>query len=221
MDNEILDKTQELTPDPVEEAAEKVVDESEVIDESVTSSPAFEYQPPEVTIPDPVQPESVQQPFQQQPVQQPYYPQQPVQQQPVQQPYYPQQPVQQQPYYPQQPVQQQPVQQPYYPQQPVQQPTAIPSTTEQYYQYTPVNPALLSQQNSADGFAIASLICSLAGLVCCCTVLPSLLAVIFGAISKAKNDGTRPTGMSTAGLVLGIIGLIFNLLVIMAMIYSN
>ena len=195
MDNEILDKTQELTPDPVEEAAEKVVDESEVIDESVTSSPAFEYQPPEVTIPDPVQPESVQQPFQQQPVQQPYYPQQPVQQQPVQQPYYPQQPVQQ--------------------------PTAIPSTTEQYYQYTPVNPALLSQQNSADGFAIASLICSLAGLVCCCTVLPSLLAVIFGAISKAKNDGTRPTGMSTAGLVLGIIGLIFNLLVIMAMIYSN
>lgn len=185
MDNEILDKTQELTPDPVEEAAEKVVDESEVIDESVTSSPAFEYQPPEVTIPDPVQPESVQQPVQQQPVQQPYYPQQPVQQQPVQQP------------------------------------TAIPSTTEQYYQYTPVNPALLSQQNSADGFAIASLICSLAGLVCCCTVLPSLLAVIFGAISKAKNDGTRPTGMSTAGLVLGIIGLIFNLLVIMAMIYSN
>ena len=90
-------------------------------------------------------------------------------QQPYQQPY-------QQPF-------QQPVQQPI---QPPVQPQSTPGVTQQYYQYTPVNPALLVQQNTADGFAVASLICSIVGLVSCCTVLPSFLALIFGAISKAK-----------------------------------
>jgi Predicted membrane protein len=129
-------------------------------------------------------------------------------QQPYQQPY-------QQPF--QQPVQQ-PIQQPI---QPPVQPQSTPGVTQQYYQYTPVNPALLVQQNTADGFAVASLICSIVGLVSCCTVLPSFLALIFGAISKAKNDGTRPTGMSTAGLVLGIIGILVNLLVLLGMFYME
>ncbi|MBQ9901590.1 MAG: DUF4190 domain-containing protein [Clostridia bacterium] len=102
-----------------------------------------------------------------------------------------------------------------------QQTAGVPPVTHQYYQYTPVNPALVSQQNTADGFAIASLICSLVGLVCCCTLVPSLLAVIFGAVSKAKNDGTRPTGMSTAGLILGIIGMILNVIILFAMFYGD
>lgn len=93
----------------------------------------------------------------------------------------------------QQPMQQpfqQPMQQPF--QQPVQQPVPSPGVTYQYYQYAPVNPAMINQQNTSDGFAVASLVCAIAGLVSCCTVIPSFLAVIFGAISKAKNDGTRP-----------------------------
>ena len=81
-------------------------------------------------------------------------------QQPYQQPY-------QQPF--QQPVQQ-PIQPPV---QPPVQPQSTPGVTQQYYQYTPVNPALLVQQNTADGFAVASLICSIVGLGSCCTVLPS------------------------------------------------
>ena len=118
----------------------------------------------------------------------------------------------------QQPVQQL-VQQPF--QQPMQQPVPSPGVTYQYYQYAPVNPAMINQQNTSDGFAVASLVCSIAGLVSCCTVIPSFLAVIFGAISKAKNDGTRPTGLSTAGLILGILGIIFNLLILLAMFYAD
>ena len=118
----------------------------------------------------------------------------------------------------QQPVQQ-PVQQPF--QQPMQQPVPSPGVTYQYYQYAPVNPAMINQQNTSDGFAVASLVCAIAGLVSCCTVIPSFLAVIFGAISKAKNDGTRPTGLSTAGLILGILGIIFNLLILLAMFYAD
>lgn len=101
-------------------------------------------------------------------------------------------------------------------QQPVQQQTS-PGVTYQYYQYAPVNPALVAQQNTSDGFAVASLICGIVGLVSCCTVVPSFLALIFGAISKAKSDGTRPTGVSTAGLIMGIIGIIENLLVLLTM----
>lgn len=124
----------------------------------------------------------------------------------------------------QQPMQQpmgQPMQQPY--QQPMGQPMQQPSTpgvTHQYYQYTPVNPVIINQQNATDGYAVASLVCALAGLGSCCTAIPSLLAIIFAAISKAKNDGTRPTGMSTAGLILGIIGLMLNLIILFAM-FSN
>ena len=106
-------------------------------------------------------------------------------------------------------------------QQPVQQPVPSPGVTYQYYQYAPVNPAMINQQNTSDGFAVASLVCAIAGLVSCCTVIPSFLAVIFGAISKAKNDGTRPTGLSTAGLILGILGIIFNLLILLAMFYAD
>ena len=116
---------------------------------------------------------------------------------------------------------QQPMQQPY--QQPMGQPMQQPSTpgvTHQYYQYTPVNPVIINQQNATDGYAVASLVCALAGLGSCCTAIPSLLAIIFAAISKAKNDGTRPTGMSTAGLILGIIGLMLNLIILFAM-FSN
>ena len=59
-----------------------------------------------------------------------------------------------------------------------------------------------------DGFAIASLILGIVGMITCCTFLPSLLGLIFGIVSKAKNDGTRPSGVSTAGIVLSVIGLI-------------
>ena len=240
MNNDITNPTPENEAELTEAAELLTSDQSE---------PAFDYQPPAVETPEPptvadsvpvvetkvaFSPEDaaesvpeepvgmddgksaasektakapVEQPVEQ-PVQQPY-------QQPVQQPY--QQPVQQPYQQPYQQTYQQPYQQTY--QQPYQQPS--PGVTQQYYQYTPVNPAIVVQQNTSDGFAVASLICSIVGLVSCCTIIPSFLAVIFGAVSKAKNDGTRPTGMSTAGLVLGIIGILLNLLVLLGMFYMD
>ena len=198
-----------------EDAAESVPEEPVGMDDGKSAASEKTAEAPvEQPVEQPVQ-QSVQQPVQQ-PYQQPY--QQPVQQpyqQPVQQPY--QQPYQQTYQQPYQQTYQQTYQQPF--QQPYQQPS--PGVTQQYYQYTPVNPAIVVQQNTSDGFAVASLICSIVGLVSCCTIIPSFLAVIFGAVSKAKNDGTRPTGMSTAGLVLGIIGILLNLLVLLGMFYMD
>ena len=168
--------------------------------QSSDTQPAFEYQPPVVEAPEPPTVNEI--------------PSQPAQQQPqYQQPQY-QQPQYQQPQY----------QQPQYQQPQYQQPQSAPPqaiTQQPYYQYAPVDPALISQQNTTDGFAIASLICSCVGLVSCCTIVPSLLGVIFAAISKAKNDGSRPTGVSTAGLITGIIGLIINIIIVIAMIYAD
>ena len=178
------------------------VDLNKDVSESVpeATQPAFNYQPP--TVEAPKQPEVNDMPTQTKASAAPVADStQPYQQQPYQQPQY------------QQPQYQQPYQQPQYQQQPINQ--------QPYYQYAPVDPSMVSQQNTSDGFAIASLICSIVGFAACCTVVPSLLAIIFAAISKAKNDGTRPTGVSTAGLILGIIGLIMNFLVVLGMIYAN
>ena len=188
------------------------VDLNKDVSESVpeATQPAFNYQPP--TVEAPKQPEVNDMPTQTKASAAPVADStQPYQQQPYQQPQY-QQPQYQQPQY-QQPQYQQPYQQSQYQQQPINQ--------QPYYQYAPVDPSMVSQQNTSDGFAIASLICSIVGYAACCTVAPSLLAIIFAAISKAKNDGTRPTGVSTAGLILGIIGLIMNFLVVLGMIYAN
>ena len=83
-----------------------------------------------------------------------------------------------------------------------------PGYTSGYYQYNPSINAAATAEN--DGFAVASLILSIVGVLTCCTFVPSLLGLIFGIISKAKNDGTRPTGISTAGIILGVIGLLLS-----------
>ena len=182
MDNDALNNAQVNLSKDAGEAAQKTVDEAEV-----KTAEAFEYQPPEITIPE--QPAAGVQDVPASDFTPEVRTQEPAVNVPVQQP--------------------------------VQQQSGMPPITQQYYQYTPVNPALISQQSTADGFAVASLICAVAGLFSCCTVFPSILAVIFGAISKAKNDGTRPTGMSTAGLILGIIGIILNLIILLFMFSAD
>lgn len=95
-------------------------------------------------------------------------------------------------------------------QQPQQNPYAQqgqPAYTTGYYQY---NPSVNVTTAENDGFAVASLILSIVGIVTCCTFVPSLLGLIFGIVSKTKNDGTRPTGVSTAGIILGVIGLLLS-----------
>lgn len=68
----------------------------------------------------------------------------------------------------------------------------------------------MSKKQKGNGFGVASLICGIAGL--CGFLMPyfaiflSILAVVFSVIQKRNN----PNGISTAGLVLGIIGIILN-----------
>ena len=63
------------------------------------------------------------------------------------------------------------------------------------------------------GLATASLVCGIIGLVCCSPL--SIAALIFAII--AKKDGNTE-GITTAGLVLGIIGVCFLVLIIIYVI---
>jgi Domain of unknown function (DUF4190) len=67
-----------------------------------------------------------------------------------------------------------------------------------------------------DGLAIASLVLSLVYI----GGLGSLLAVIFGHKSRgeARRAGRQPSGMATAGLVLGYIGLAVTVIAVIVII---
>lgn len=65
--------------------------------------------------------------------------------------------------------------------------------------------------------AIASLVLGIVGLVLCCTFVPSLLAVVFGAIgmNQCKNDPTYTgRGMAIAGLILGVLAIVLAIALI-------
>lgn len=65
-----------------------------------------------------------------------------------------------------------------------------------------------------DGYAIASLVLGLVGAICCQSILiPSILAVIFGFVSKNRislsKGGLKGDGMAIAGIILGFVGIVF------------
>lgn len=66
---------------------------------------------------------------------------------------------------------------------------------------------------TTNGLAIASLVCGIAGLTIA-AFIGALLAVIFGHIAKKQiaERGEGGSGMATAGLVTGYIGLGFSVL---------
>ncbi len=68
------------------------------------------------------------------------------------------------------------------------------------------------------GMAIASLVCSLVGLLCCYFVLP-VLGIIFGFVAMNeinKSDGMiQGNGMAIAGLIIGFLGIIVDVIVIL------
>jgi len=53
--------------------------------------------------------------------------------------------------------------------------------------------------------ALTSMILGIAGLVTCCLVIPSILAIIFGhiSLSRIKTTGAHGRGMALAGLITG------------------
>jgi Domain of unknown function (DUF4190) len=67
-------------------------------------------------------------------------------------------------------------------------------------------------QQRANGFAVASLVLGIVGVVLTITIVLGLicdvLAVIFGALGRTKaRDGADNGGLATAGLILGLVGL--------------
>jgi hypothetical protein len=62
--------------------------------------------------------------------------------------------------------------------------------------------------------AIASLVCGILGLVTCCAIVPSAVAVVLGgvALSTIRLGQAHGRGLAIAGIVLGIAGLIVGAL---------
>ena len=74
-------------------------------------------------------------------------------------------------------------------------------------------------QSKPSGMAIASLVLGIIGVPMFCFVLPSLLAVVFGAIGVrqcGKNPVYSGKGMAVAGLVLGVLTLLGFVLLLLA-----
>lgn len=74
------------------------------------------------------------------------------------------------------------------------------------------------------GLAIASMICGILSILCCCFsyfgIVLAIAALVMGIISVAQHKGGK--GMAVAGIVCGAIGLIFSVTItIFAQIGSN
>jgi hypothetical protein len=72
-----------------------------------------------------------------------------------------------------------------------------------------------------NSLAVASMVLGIVGLVlslCCIGVIPSILAIIFGVVSKAlitRSAGRElGNGMATSGIVMGIIGVSLLIIII-------
>lgn len=70
--------------------------------------------------------------------------------------------------------------------------------------YQPYGFQPVAQQSKTSGMAIASLVCSLSGILLC--GIPAVLGVIFGFIglSQTKDGARNGRGMAVAGLIVGI-----------------
>lgn len=107
-------------------------------------------------------------------------------------------------------------QQPNFSGQSYQQPTADSSSYPYNNYYSTPNTPLTN--NNSNGFGIASLIlgiCSIA--ICCCYgvgAIPAIIGLILGILQNKKNAN----GIATAGIVLGIIGILLNVVWLIYMI---
>lgn len=95
----------------------------------------------------------------------------------------------------------------------------MPNYNQQPYQpYQPYQEGIYAQpgeSGSANGKAIASLVCGIFSLLlCCCYGIPAIIlgviAIVMAVLSKKDNMGQFP-GIAIAGLVCGIIGIVFGI----------
>ena len=70
--------------------------------------------------------------------------------------------------------------------------------------------APMVEKDDSKGMAIASLVCGILSVTCCCGGwLPSILAIVFGIISKNRKKDNN--GMAFTGIILGAIGVVFGI----------
>ena len=73
------------------------------------------------------------------------------------------------------------------------------------------------------GYAIASLVCGVVGVMTCCVFVPSVLAVVFGfsALPPIRQGEVRGRGLAISGIVLGIIGIVVGIAVFASGLWSS
>lgn len=78
----------------------------------------------------------------------------------------------------------------------------------------PVPPTQDRAAGGTDGLAVASLVCSLVGIIFLPIVL-DLLGIIFGAVALRRNPkGTTSRNLAMAGLIVGIVVLVVSLIML-------
>ena len=75
----------------------------------------------------------------------------------------------------------------------------------------------LEAAGTSNGFCVASLVLGIIGLIPCSVGIPAVLAIIFGIIGfnqVSKSGAERGgKGMAIAGIIMGVLGGIFALMV--------
>lgn len=87
-----------------------------------------------------------------------------------------------------------------------------------YYQEQAPMQANAQEEKASEGLAIASLICGILSLVCCCCNLLGLALGIAAIVCAVLAQRRGSSGMAIAGLVCGIIGCLFSMAVLVMVI---
>ncbi len=87
-----------------------------------------------------------------------------------------------------------------------------------YYQGQAPMQANAPEARTSEGLAIASLICGILSIVCCCCNLLGLMLGIAAIVCAVLAQRRGSSGMAVAGLVCGIIGCLLSMAVLIMVI---
>lgn len=86
-----------------------------------------------------------------------------------------------------------------------------------YWQYQ--QPMVVPASQPGDGMAVAAFVLGMAGLVFCQILIPSIIATILAVMARKRGLSSNKSGLATAGLVLGIIGIVIVSLIILMFLF--
>ena len=98
---------------------------------------------------------------------------------------------------------------------PVTDETPVQETTQYSYTDTSTN-EVQKPSNGNIGFSIASMVCGILSILCCCFtylgIILAIAAIVLGIVSLKKNADGR--GMAIAGLITGGVGAVLAIIVL-------